>query len=265
MAAVTESPLDKTIRADNETGHSFFFFWMAVACFAVAVIGFAPTFWSPMAQGKLEVAPIIYLHAALFYGWTLLLMWQTWLVAAGQTARHRELGVAGVALATAMCFAGLGAAVYAMKKADAAGLGVEGRSFSILAVSNIVLLAPLVTAAICYVRKPEVHKRLMLVATVQMLPAAIARWFVLFFSPASISPQGGLTGPGPVTISILPALLADSLILVGMIHDKRTRGCVHPAYWIGGGCVVAVQLLRVPLSATSGWARVTDWLVALAP
>jgi hypothetical protein len=29
--------------------------------------------------------------------------------------------------------------------------------------------------------------------------------------------------------------------------------------------VLAVQLLRVPLSTTDAWMRVTDWLVALSP
>ena len=50
-----------------------------------------------------------------------------------------------------------------------------------------------------------------------------------------------------------------------MVHDRRTRGRVHPAYWVAGGVALAVQLLRVPLSGTAGWLRVTDWMLALAP
>ena len=53
--------------------------------------------------------------------------------------------------------------------------------------------------------------------------------------------------------------------VAAMLHDRRTRGRVHPVYWVAGGAVLAVQLLRVPLSGTDGWLRVTDWLLAMSP
>jgi hypothetical protein len=50
-----------------------------------------------------------------------------------------------------------------------------------------------------------------------------------------------------------------------MIHDRRTTGRVAPVYWIAGACVVAVQVLRVPLSTTAAWTGVVDGLLALFP
>ena len=119
MATATERP---EVRRAATAGADSFFFRMAVVCFAVAVIGFAPTYWLPMMRGRLDLAPILHLHAAFFYGWTLLHMRQTWLVSAGQSARHRELGMAGVALGTGMLFAGIGAAIHSIKRMDADGL-----------------------------------------------------------------------------------------------------------------------------------------------
>jgi hypothetical protein len=55
------------------------------------------------------------------------------------------------------------------------------------------------------------------------------------------------------------------LLVIAMIHDRRTTGRVHPAYWLAGGALVAVQILRVPLSATDAWMRFTHWLLAFAP
>ena len=55
--------------------------------------------------------------------------------------------------------------------------------------------------------------------------------------------------PGPprtVESVLVPALLADALILAGVIHDMRTRGRPHPAYVIGGALMLAVQVLREP-------------------
>ena len=84
------------------------------------------------------------------------------------------------------------------------------------------------------------------------------------------------TGIGAVGVAILGIVLFNEprdllriasilLIVAGMIHDKRTRGKVHPAYWVAGAAVLAVQLLTTPLSGTSAWLRVTDWLLAIAP
>jgi len=59
--------------------------------------------------------------------------------------------------------------------------------------------------------------------------------------------------------------VTDLLLVAAMVHDRRTRGRVHPAYWYAGGLVLAVQVLRVPISTTSAWLRLTHWLVALSP
>jgi hypothetical protein len=85
-----------------------------------------------------------------------------------------------------------------------------------------------------------------------MLQAAIGRWFLLLLAPASTAAQGSIAKPPPVYFTIAPGLASDLLIVAAMVHDKRERGRVHPVYWIAGGCVLAVQLLRAPLS-TSIW------------
>ena len=38
----------------------------------------------------------------------------------------------------------------------------------------------------------------------------------------------------------------------------------HPAYLIGGGIVLATQLLRVPLSTTAAWRAIANGMLALA-
>lgn len=242
-----------------------FYVGMATTCLAIGVIGFAPTYWVPLVRGVLDVPPLTHLHALFFYGWLLLFVRQTALAASGRLARHRELGVAGVALATGMCFVGLGMAIGSLKRLEAAGAGDPARAFSIVSFSAIVLFAALFAAAIVNVKKPELHKRLMLVATVSMLQAGIGRWFLLFLAPAR--PAGFIGPPAvpPVFVTVLPGLVTDLLIVAAIIHDRRIRGRVHPVYWYAGACVLAVQLLRVPLSTTSAWMHITHWLVAMSP
>jgi hypothetical protein len=238
---------------------------MAATFVGIAVIGFAPTYWIPLTRATLEVPPITHVHALFFYGWTLLFLRQTWLAATGEVTRHRELGVAGVALATGMLFVGLNASVTSLKRSEAAGFGDAARAFSIVSVTAIVMFAVLVAIAVLNVRKPEIHKRLMLVATASVLQAAVGRWFLLFLAPARPAGATGLASPPPVFVTVMPGLVVDLLIVAAMIHDRRTIGSVHRVYWIAGACVLAVQVLRVPVSTTSGWAQVTQALVAFFP
>ena len=122
----------------------------------------------------------------------------------------------------------------------------------------ITLFGGFVFAAILYVSRPEIHKRLMLLATVSMLAPAIAR--VSFALSAGIAPalRPGLGPPRTVDGVPLPALIADLLIVAGVIYDMRTRGRPQPAYFIGGAIVLAVQ--RAPLSTTSWWFAIADYL-----
>jgi hypothetical protein len=95
-----------------------------------------------------------------------------------------------------------------------------------------------------------------------MLQAGIGRWFLLFLAPAHV-PGTALVQP-PVAVTLLPAFVNDLVIAAAMVHDRRQRGRIHPAYWWGAAAVVAVQVLRVPLGTTHAWMRVTDWLLAFS-
>jgi hypothetical protein len=243
-----------------------FFTWMALACLVVAGLGFAPSYWIPVASGSIAVSPLTHLHGLLFSGWLLFFVMQTALVARGRTGFHRELGIAGVAIATAMFFVGMGVAIHRMRELDAAGYGEIGRRFSVVPVTAIAIFAVLVAFAIRYRNNPAIHKRLMLVATVSLMQPAVGRATrMLLASPTPEALAGGLPLPPPVQLSVVAALLADVLLVIAMIHDRRTMGRVHPVYWMAGGALLAVQVLRVPLSATDAWLRFAQWIVAFAP
>ena len=240
-----------------------FYARMAVACLMVGLLGFAPTYWLPLAEGASRVTPLTHVHAALFFGWLLFSTSQAWLVASGRTVRHRDMGLIGISLATAMLFVGMAVAIQRMLNLEAAGQGEAARRFAVIPVTAISFFALMIALAIANVRRPQVHKRLMLVATISILQAAVGRAFLIL---AGVRPTRGELPPLPpsVAVSILPGLIADLLIVIAMVHDHRTTGRVHKVYWIGGAAVVAMQLVRVPLSATDAWLRFTYWLTAFA-
>jgi hypothetical protein len=115
-----------------------------------------------------------------------------------------------------------------------------------------------VAAAIANVRRSEWHKRLMLVATVSLLEAAVARWYFVFVLPP------GPPGPPSVIATVPPAMVGFVLLVIGMVHDWRQRGRVHPAYVIGLGALVALKLLELPVSTTPAWRAVAGLVMGLA-
>ncbi len=125
-----------------------FYVNMAAACLAVAVLGFAPTYWIPMFRGTLNVSPITHLHGLFFYGWTGLFLAQAWLVSGRRLTRHRELGVVGVSLATGMCFVGLAAAIGTLKRFEPTPMAAASRAFAVVPVTGIVFFAVLVAIAL---------------------------------------------------------------------------------------------------------------------
>ena len=240
---------------------------MATAAF----LGFAPTFWVPLAQGVPERIGMIAIHGALFFGWTLFLIFQAWLVSSGAVARHRDVGIFGVSLATAMVIVGVLAAINAARRATAANFAVGGEAFMVVPLAALLIFGVLVTAAILNTRRPEWHKRLMLAATAVLLDAALARPFIVYLVMGGHPPPFGGTvglagfgGPPPPVIGVLPPTLAAMLfIVVGMVRDWRVLGKVHPAYWWAGGFTLAVQLVKIPLSDTELWHGFARSLVSL--
>ncbi len=239
-------------------GRPTFYAWMGGIFVLIAFTGFIPTYWAKLASGTFGGAPILHLHGAIFFTWTLFFFVQTLLVATGRTPDHRSWGLAGISLATAMVFTIVLASINAMRVAGAIGMADEARRFAYVPLTGAVLFSGFVGTAIVWVKRAEIHKRLMLLAMIPLMHAAFARLFAAAFAPADAK------GPPPVFVSVPPGLMMDLLIVAAMVYDWRTRGRPHPVYWIGGALLLADQTLAVPLSATSTWMAIATWVQSLA-
>jgi hypothetical protein len=249
---------DRRTHASATSHAQYFYFYMALSCIAVAFLGFAPTYFMPMAAGKLPPMPVVHFHGLLFFAWTLYFAFQSWLATSGQVRRHRTMGMIGVSLATAMTLSGFLVAVNAMKRSAAIGMTDQGIAFAIVPLSGMLFFAVVVTLAIVYVRRKEIHKRLMLLAGISLLDAAVARWFLTFLAPSDA------IGPPPVFVTIPPAFVAYLLLVAAIVYDWRTSGRPHPVYVYGGIALVAVKLLNWPISMTAAWHSLAGGILALA-
>lgn len=155
----------------------WFYVYTAGLCVLIAFGLFAPTYWLQLPGGTFMGSPLLHLHAILFSGWTLFFFFQSLLIATRRTQSHRAWGMLGVSLATAMVYVGIGVAGETLPAQIEAGYGDQKRAFMILPLSDLFLFASLVAIAVANMHRPAAHKRLMLLATVAILPAAMARTF----------------------------------------------------------------------------------------
>jgi hypothetical protein len=238
-----------TASASVARTRSHFYVWMAGAFVLVAFGGFAPTYWARLAAGTFHAPPVIHIHGALMFLWTLFFFAQTALVAAGRTLDHRSWGLLGIALFTALLCSVLVGEVAIIRRDEAEGMGDAARRFAAVTLLAWPLMAGLFTLSIVYIRKPDVHKRLLIVLLSAMMTPAIARVFLTLLAPPGAA--GG--GPPPPFVSVPPSIVADLFIVVAMVHDWRTRGRPHAAYVWGGLVTLIEQLLVVPISSTAAW------------
>lgn len=213
---------------------------IAVTVFA----GFAPTYFLKSYFGAPPLIPLLHLHGLVFSSWIVLLLTQTTLVAANRTDIHRRLGIAGGVIAAMLVVVGTTTAITRASQGAAPPGGPPPLVFLAIPLFDMMVFSILVFAGFYFRRRPDVHKRLMLLATISILAAAIAR---LPFSILKAGPPAffGLT---------------DLFIVACVVFDLITRRRVHRATVWGGLLIVLSQPLRLMISGTSAWMAFATWL-----
>ncbi len=244
-----------------------FYVWMSGICLTIAVLGFMPTYFWPLAHGTFAAEPVVHIHGLILFSWVLLFFTQSLLVVRGRVLAHREWGLLGIAVMTGVIFIVVTLVSMRIRQASAPGMPVElthdVRAFEWPVFSSVLFLAALFTLAVMTTRRPQVHKRLLLLATISMLGAPIGRWFNVLLAPPPDPDASELSVP-PVFVLIPPSLLGDLLIVVAMVYDWRIRGRPHEVYLIGGSALLLIQVTAVPVSASSAWPAVATALGHLA-
>jgi len=227
-----------------------FYTGMAIAMFLTVYFGFAQSFflrpWFPDVRAAHE--PIFYLHGAVFAAWYILLIAQASLVAVGRSDVHVRLGRIGAGLAVLMILLGtLGALIAARRPTGFVGIPIPPLQFLVIPLGDMLIFGTFVGLAIARRHDPQSHKRLMLIASIAMLGAAIARW------PIGIKAYGP-----PAFFGIL-----DLFLVALALWDIASRRRLHPVTIWGGLLLVASQPLRLMLSGTAAWLSFARWAVGL--
>ena len=243
-ASDVEPRVSTPFRASSSARRERLFFGgMAILLAATVLAGFSRTYYfNGLAATPFPLSPLLHLHGAVYSAWMLLLVTQTTLISRGHVAWHRRLGFAGIALAASMIV--LGTAVAITRTASGAILD-HGPPLVFLAVPifGMLVFAVLVGAAVILRRRAAAHKRLMILATLELVAAAVSRLpFVEDWGPI------GFFG------------VTDLFVAALIVYDRATLKRLHPATVWGGLTFVLSQPLRLIIGGSAPWISFATWL-----
>ncbi len=189
----------------------YFYFAMSLLLAAIVVSGFKRTVNENLFHPALPRPFILWIHGAAFAGWVIFFVGQSTLVRIRRVSWHRSIGWFGAGLATVMVPLGVATAII-MARFDTLRLHQKGAdAFLSIPFYDMIAFGVLIVLAIYWRTKPELHRRLVFIATCGLMDAAVARFDYVFDHNL-----------------FFPCL--DLLILLGVVRDLLVDGRVHKTY-----------------------------------
>jgi len=231
-------------RSRHAGGDRAIYTWAAVVALLVVFAGFSRTFFLKGAFGTPELTTLVLVHGIVMTLWFSLFLVQARLVASGRTDLHRRLGIFGGLLAVSVVIVGVTVAISGARLGHSPG--PPPLVFLGIPLFDMLIFACLVSTALYFRQRPEIHKRLMLLANLSILTAAIARIPVAFIHDGGLMMYFGL--------KIL-------LIILFVVYDSLRNRRLHPAFGWGAAFVIISLPLRLWVIGTPTWMRFATWLV----
>lgn len=181
---------DQVIAAQRRS-HGFYV-GLTLFLIATVVVGFWPTYFGTFLAGGVARPLVMHMHGAIFTGWMALLFLQVGLAASGRVRLHRRVGTFGIGYGTLVWIMGIVATFAAPVIHVRAGEWSvdQAAGFLIFPIGDMILFGGFFGAAVWYRHRPEIHKRLIIAATVSLAFAAVARmnlsmpiFFALWLTP----------------------------------------------------------------------------------
>jgi hypothetical protein len=251
--------IEQSVAAGRKTSDGIYLF-MGIFFLGVVLLGFLPNTIATLTGQVPLRRPIVHLHAVTMGSWLLLFLAQTILMASEKRRLHQQLGLASMVLAPAMLvvMTVITTANYDQLVAVANGTVANvagdvspefvGRrmAFVLFIQGRAVVLFGLFYAWAILVRRsaPETHKRMMILATLVVVDAALGR-------------MSWLPGHTGVFVAADAGYDAIHLYQLGLMvpavaYDLVKRQRVHHAYVVGLGLFL-VFVVATHIAWTSTW------------
>jgi hypothetical protein len=201
--------------------------FLSLALLAALVIsGFSRTVNANLFHANPPRPLLLWMHGAAFSTWVVFFIAQSALVRTRKVGVHRLLGWFGAGLASVMVVMGCTIAVV-MTRFDTIVLQQKNiTAFMSVPFADMLLFGSCIALAIYWRKKPEYHRRLVFIASCQLMDAAIGRFDFMFDHNL-----------------FFPAL--DCLIALGVVRDLVVDKRVHKVYLYALPSLIVVQGLAV--------------------
>lgn len=188
--------------------NQYFYFFMSLLIAVVVVYGFSFTVEKNLFHPAVPRPFLLYVHAAVFTTWLGFFVLQTALVRTRNVRVHRRLGWFGAALAGAMVVLGISTAII-MGRFNRLQLHSTDVDWALMIpLFDMLCFGTTLGLAILWRKKPEYHRRLMLVATCALTAASFGRLLPVQYFYAGV----------------------DLLIVLGVVRDLIVNGRAHRVY-----------------------------------
>ncbi len=229
--------------AVRSAGPSKFFVGMSIVLLLIVLAGFAKTFYLRAFFDVPPIPPHVYAHGAVLTSWFLWFCLQTSLVAAGRSDLHRRLGIVGAILGAAVIVAN---ATVLAAIAPRLRVLLQNGPFEPAVIigalwgdfGSLIGFTAFLSSGLWFRRQPEVHKRLMFLASVSIVGPALGRvahWAVFAeIQMVSLSLSG--------LVFFLAALVTYDLLTAKRVHPATMiGGAFRILLWIGSATVAASE------------------------
>jgi hypothetical protein len=221
----------KVVAASTQRGR-YFFVIMAAIFPVISLVGFIPSYVA-MNAGEFKIHWSAHVHGALMLGWLIIYILQSWLALKGNFKFHRALGLYAVALGIIIwCSMGVASAHALIGNAVPA----DSFLFDILLVQLYIMqvFGLFFTWGILVRKNGAAHKRLLFLATLVLMQAAIDRIHLLQAGP-------------------LPFVCLDLFLIPLFIYDKITLKRIHPITWTGLLVYIVAQVTVIATFGSLAW------------
>jgi hypothetical protein len=241
MASVSQQVIARSrpgLLGRNGLIDRYFYLFLSLVVAAVIVAGFSRTVDQGLIHAKPGRPVLLWLHGAAFSGWVVFFILQSGLVRIGKVSLHRLLGWFGAALAALMVVLGFVVSVV-MGRFDALVMKTPDPAFLSVTYYDMFAFGTLVGLAILWRGKPDLHRRLLVLATCSLLDAGFGRFPYLFNHNVFY-------------------LCVDAVMLLGVARDLLVDKRVHRAYLYALPVLVVGQNLAIYL-----WRNPPGWWMSM--
>lgn len=244
MATASPVSAQTAARLPGRRFDHLFFASMIVLMLGTVFLGFARTYFLAGVFHAPLPSTIIHIHGALFSCWMLLVLTQTTLVSAHRVDIHRKLGLFGFGLACLMVIMGVLATADELRRMGSMPPPPDMKAFAIVPITSILMFAAFIALAYRARKDSPLHKRLILLAMIDMMTAGIARW------PFAFTYQ-----------NVAHADLISCFFLVALaLYDLWSTHKIQRATLWGGLVIILVQQSRETIGATAAWHAFASWM-----